>query len=233
LYCFATHDVVYRYKRSTPEARKIPKLNEKSFNKKARLIKGRIMMPTTHDLLPEFIPETIDYLQRWLAVGNQILIVSKPHFSVIKEICEKMQQYKGRIIFRFTIGSMNDELLKFWEPGAPSFDERLASLQYAYNAGYQTSVSSEPYLDGNVIQLANKLLPFVTDSMWIGLLNKSDMRIHTENWKPEDFEKLDSLKAVQTDDKVKIIYDALMNTPKIRWKDSIKKIMNLPEEEIG
>ena len=191
------------------------------------------MLPTTHDLLPEFIPETIDYLQRWLTVGNQILIVSKPHFCVIKEICDKLPQYKDQIVFRFTIGSLDDAILKFWEPGAPSFDERLASLQYAFNAGYQTSVSSEPYLDDKVIQLANKLLPFVTDSMWIGKLNKKESRIHMENWTEKEHEQLTKLEAEQTDEKVKAIYTALKETPKIRWKDSIKAVMGLPEEEIG
>jgi DNA repair photolyase len=232
-YCFATHDAVYRYKRATLDEWRKPKLNVNGFNKKARLVKGRIMIPTTHDLLPEFLPETINYLQRWLAVGNEMLIVSKPHFSVIREICDKLPQYKDKMVFRFTIGSMDDAILKFWEPGAPSFDERFASLQYAFNTGYQTSVSSEPYLDGNVIQLANKLLPFVTDSMWIGKLNKKESRIHTENWMQEDFAQLAALEAVQTDEKVKWIYAALNGVKSIKWKDSIKKVMNLPEEEIG
>ena len=233
LYCFATHDVVYRYKRSTLEERGKPKLNEKKFNEKARQIKGRIMIPSTHDLIPEFLPETINYLQRWLVVGNEMLIVSKPHFSVIKEICDKLPQFKDKIVFRFTIGSMDDVILKFWEPGAPSFDERLASLQYAFNTGYQTSVSSEPYLDDKVIQLANKLLPFVTDSMWIGKINKKESRIHTENWTEKELAQLKKVEQEQTDEKVKAIYAALKDTPKIRWKDSIKSIMGLPEEEIG
>jgi DNA repair photolyase len=232
-YCYSTNDAVYRFKRVTPVEWQKPKINKNNFNQKAKLIEGRIMMPSTHDLFPEFMQETLDYLQRWLAVGNQILIVSKPHFSVIKEICDKMQEYKSQIVFRFTIGSMDDAILKFWEPGAPSFEERLASLQYAFNAGYQTSVSSEPYLDGNVIHLAIKLLPFVTDSMWIGLLNKGDMRVHTDNWRKEDLAQLEAVKAVQTEKKVKIIYYALKDVPKIRWKDSIKTIMNLPEEDIG
>lgn len=76
--------------------------------------------------------------------GNEILFVSKPHLEYILAIYYEFEDYKNNILFRFTIGSVNDETLHFWEPGAASFDERIASLKFAYDTGYQTSISCSP-----------------------------------------------------------------------------------------
>jgi hypothetical protein len=46
------------------------------------------------------------------------------------------------IMFRFTIGSADNQTLKFWDQYAPSFDERMESLIYAHKAGFQTSIGS-------------------------------------------------------------------------------------------
>ena len=75
------------------------------------------------------------------------MVVSKPHLPCIETICSQMPAYKQQITFRFTVGLLDDDLRAFWEPGAPSFNERLASLRHAFEAGYQTSVSAEPLLE--------------------------------------------------------------------------------------
>jgi len=80
--------------------------------------------------------------------------------------------YKENIPFRFPIGSCDTETLKFWEPNAPSFEERFSSLKLAYHKGFNTSVSSKPILDTNIFQLVETLLPFVTDAIWIGKPNQ-------------------------------------------------------------
>ena len=61
----------------------------------------------------------------------------------------------------------NNEVLKFWEPGAPSFDERIACLKYAYEAGYATSISCEPMLDDKIDLVIDAVRPDVTHSIWI------------------------------------------------------------------
>ncbi len=62
-------------------------------------------------------------------------------------------------------------MLKFWEPNAPSFEERLRSLKYAYDKGYKTSISIEPFLDKDPYVLVEKLMPFTSKSIWIGKMN--------------------------------------------------------------
>ena len=48
------------------------------------------------------------------------------------------------------MGLMDDELRAFWEPGAPSFNERLAGLRYTYEAGFETSVSAKPLAESQL-----------------------------------------------------------------------------------
>ena len=67
-----------------------------------------------------------------LRVGNQVLVVSKPHLDCIEAVCEKFGDYQGQILFRFTIGACDDCVLSFWEPGAPVYAERKASLEHAF-----------------------------------------------------------------------------------------------------
>ncbi|MFA5130589.1 MAG: hypothetical protein WC477_06815 [Patescibacteria group bacterium] len=166
-----------------------------------------------------------------LKADNDILIVSKPHLDCIKAICDRFVDWKDRILFRFTIGAMNDDVLGYWEPGAPKFAERLASLQYAFENGYKTSVSCEPMLDSrNMSHLFNALKPFVTDSIWIGKMNNVERRVKVEN--DEDRKMVDAIIAGQTDNKIWIIYNNLRNEPKVRWKESIKAVvgLELPKE---
>ena len=74
-------------------------------------------------------------LRKLLAAGNEVLIVTKPHLECVERLCRELAAYKEKIVFRFTIGAMDDELLAFWEPGAPAFAERLAALKHAHAAG--------------------------------------------------------------------------------------------------
>ena len=88
---------------------------------------------------------------------------------------------KEQLLFRFTIGSALDEVLSFWEPGAPVFAERLAALELAWANGYQTSVSCEPMLDGHIDAVIHQVEPFVTDAIWLGKANRFPMHLSIYN----------------------------------------------------
>jgi DNA repair photolyase len=204
-------------------------------NMKVRLgdiIKGRgkksgtVMFPSTHDITPSTIGPCLDVLQQLLRAGNNVLVVSKPHLSCITEICEKCLPYSNNILFRFTIGAMDDKILKYWEPGAPAFQERFKSLQYAYKMGYPTSVSMEPLLDAdNVVKMFNKLKPYVTNSIWIGKLNKLDARVKIIT--DEDRNQANRIEKGQTNEKIKEIYKLLKKEPLVKWKESYKEVLGL------
>ena len=68
------------------------------------------------------------------------------------KLCDDLREYKKNMLFRFTIGSMNNEILSFWDQYAPLYEERKQSLEFAFNAGYRTSVSVEPMLDSECIE---------------------------------------------------------------------------------
>jgi len=233
-YCYARYNWCKRWKKMPVDKWGEMTLNKKDFWKSPYLLKGgRFMFPTRHDMLPEHIEETLDFLGRWLAVGNEILITSKPHFEVIRAICSELNEYKDKIVFRFTIGSLDGDILKFWEPYAPSYSERMQSLKYAHDLGFETSVSCEPYFDKTIKLLVDTFMPYVTDTVWIGKMNAINSRVDTERWSEEDFKKLEIVKEIQTDDAIQSLYDFYKINPKVKWKDSIKKVIGLPEEDIG
>jgi hypothetical protein len=179
--------------------------------------KGTIMFPSSHDIEQDFLEPCVDALGKLLASGNRVLIVSKPHLECIQRICAEFPQYRTQITFRFTIGSQDSTVLKFWEPGAPPFEERLACLRHAFDAGYQTSVSAEPMLDAGAVELFHRLSPLVTDKVWVGPLNRARRCI--VDWQEIDAE-IRQIEANQTKAKLLAIYEALKHEPKIAWKDS-------------
>ena len=165
------------YKRSTPQDWKNEKLRPNILQKVFHKRDGRIFFPSSHDITPAHLSKCLTFLKNILSPGNEVLIVTKPHLDCVKAICGEFAGYKDKILFRFTIGSSDSNTLKFWEPNAPDFAERLESLKFAFSEGYQTSVSSEPMLDDNIGDVISKVSPFVTDSIWLGKMNHLRSRL--------------------------------------------------------
>jgi len=72
------------------------------------------------------------------------------------------------------------------------------------------------------------LLPYVTDSIWIGLANrlKGNLKLNGHG-DAETLEKANELQKIQSDEWVIDLYKLLTDNPKIRWKDSCKKILQI------
>ena len=166
------------------------------------------------------------FLSRILENNNRVLIVTKPHYECIKQICETCAEYRDKILFRFTIGSTDDAVLSFWEPGAPSYKERKQSLIYAFSNGFQTSVSCEPMLDSKVENVILDLQEYVTDAIWIGKMNFVMRRLKMNGCLDSDTEQRASkLLQEQDDGNIIALYNRLKNNPLIKWKESIKKVV--------
>jgi len=188
---------------------------------------GWVMFPSSHDITPFNLNACLTVLEKLLNAGNKVLIVSKPHLDCIEAICQQFGDYRGQILFRFTIGSCDDSVLSFWEPGAPAYAERMAALQYAYEQGFQTSVSVEPMLDSaNIGRLIAEILPYVTETIWIGKMNH--LETLSNNTEAQLQAALQQIEAGQTDDIIRTIYHRHKMNPNIRWKASIKKVVGLP-----
>ena len=229
-YCYAKGMAV-RFGQLTPEQWPLERIREKDVRKKQRSYDGRVMFPSSHDITHRSLDACMQVIDNLLRAGNELLVVSKPRVGCIEAICRTFEAHRDRILFRFTIGSMNDDILAFWEPGAATYAERRDALCLAHSLGFGTSVSIEPMLEvERVIELVADLEGCVTDAIWIGKMNhiKKQLRLADEETKAA----FSAIEAQQTDGQILSIYDRLKDHPKVKWKEGIKKIagIQLPDE---
>ncbi len=229
-YCYARANALRfnRLERAEDWGEAYFRVREAEVRKRRKRVEGTVMFPTTHDITPEILDPCLEVIRNILEAGNRLLIVSKPHEECIAAICLEFglssDPFTKQILFRFTIGAMDDGILSYWEPGAPSFAKRKGSLIYAQAMGFQTSVSIEPMLDSdNVVDLFHALEPYVTDTIWIGKLNKIRQRCIAGT----DRAEIERIEAGQTDERIRAIYWELNAQPKVRWKDSFKQVLGL------
>ena len=188
---------------------------------------GTVMFPANHDITPNTLPHCVEVLGTLLKAGNRVLVVSKPHVECISKICDKFQEYKSQILFRFTIGSASDKVLSYWEPNAPPYLERIASLVFAYKSGFETSISCEPMLDDKIHRVVIHTEPYVTDAIWLGKANDLINRLTVNGADSLTLAMGRELIKMQSDEKILRLYDRFKNNPKVKWKDSIKKVVGL------
>lgn len=195
-------------------------IRQKDLDKKIKKYPKMVMFPSSHDIRPIHLKESIQILEKILLAGNDVLIVSKPNMECISKICETFTDYKNRILFRFTIGSTDSKVLRYWETNAPSFEERFECLQLAFTSGYQTSVSSEPLMDPNVDELVSKLSPFITESIWIGPAQQLIRRLKSNGYKNEEtLENARKMIDWQFNPTfIRHLYDTYKDNSMIRWK---------------
>jgi DNA repair photolyase len=225
-YCYALC-MAKRFGRATSETWQKMIIRDDVVSSKFKKISGRVMFPSTHDLFdfPEYKEACFLVLKNLLLSNNEILITTKPRFSIIESIDKEFAKKKNLIQFRFTITSTDNSLLQFWEPNAPSFEERLKSLRFAYKKGYKTSVSIEPFLDFDPKPLIDVISPYVTESIWLGTMNYIPRKkIHKS-----EMPFYESIRKNYEKDHLYEVYSEFNKLPKIRWKDSIKKKLRLLE----
>ena len=226
-YCYAK-TMAIRFKRATAASWSKPRLRQHDVDRSFTRRPGRIMFPTAHDITDQNLDECLTVLTRMLAAGNDLLIVSKPRVACITRLCDELKPYHAQIVFRFSIGSTDDAVLSYWEPGAPAYQDRLDSLKTAFLEDYSTSVSGEPMLDGDPDALIAAVSMFVTDSIWLGKINRLRNILPLNCPRdPEAVRRGEALMATQTDAAIRALYARHRHDPKIKWKDSIKAIIGL------
>ncbi len=228
-YCYARHNAVKFRKWCTAEQWLDPVIVLSRVTRSYLKRDGVVMYPSTHDITSRNLSESICVLRKLLKAGNKVLLVSKPRYNCISTICDELLEYRNRLMFRFTIGSLDDCVLKFWEPDAPTFDERKHCLIFAWTWRFHTSVSCEPYLDCEVDKIANLLellKPYVTDDFWIGKLRHFTRRVVLEGATAEDIERfVKPLQAAQSDEFVLGLCQRLNRERLVVWKDSIQEVI--------
>ena len=184
---------------------------------------GVIMFPSTHDITPANVMDCGGFLAEILKPGNRVLIVSKPHAGVVDYLCKLLARWGEQVEFRFTIGARDDALLRYWEPSAPGFDERMNAAEMADGHGYNVSFSVEPMLDSaDILGLVAEMTPFA-ETIWIGKMNQVRRRVQI--YDDEDRRQVERIEQGQTDERIMEVVAALESDPLIRWKDSIQEVI--------
>ena len=217
-YCYAKANAI-RFGREAADTWKVEHPN---YNRKPAKHKGVTMFPTSHDLHMEHVEWWGQYLIKLLEKGNKVLIVSKPEYKAISAICDQFYQssYQDQIEFRFTIGTNDDTVAAYWEPGAPSPSERLLSIAKTTTLGFKTSISMEPLMMEDPKPVIDILLiPYVKGEIWIGTMNHYQLN-------PEVPEEARQIK-IQSKENIERVYNSLKDNPRIRWKDSIQKMLGI------
>jgi DNA repair photolyase len=227
LYCYIK-DMGCKFGWSSLEEFPTMKVRQADLNKKHKDYKVQVMVPSSHDITPEVLDPAINVIQNLIDAGNKkLLIVSKPHIDCITKICDEFSSHKDKIIFRFTIGSVNDDVLSYWEPGAPNFFERFSCLIHAYENGFKTSISSEPILDyPNIKRLVDTLGPYVNHSIWFGIMNPK-LYFLKNNLGKEFNDALENIYKDQTVEKLTALYNMYKADPTIRFTAAFRKKINL------
>jgi DNA repair photolyase len=220
LYCYAAHNA-NRFK-----LRQRADWAKEEFTKRAEMTSyparhGVVMFPSSHDITPGNVEEYIRVALLILAKGNRLLIVSKPRFECVLKMLRAFGPYREQILFRFSIGTIDSIQAEYWEPFAPSPEERICCLDLACKNKFHTSVSIEPIIGGidDALDVVKWSRPSVTETIWIGKMNKIRLRV------PAGYEEaVKEIERLQRDEKILELYGALKDDPMIRWKDSIKAV---------
>jgi hypothetical protein len=115
------NDCLYCYSKSMAQKWKQVKrgqwsnmrIRQADIDKPRKLHDGLVGFPTSHDITPANLNGYIEVLGKLLRVGNEVLIITKPHLDCIKAICNASLFFKDKILFRFTIGAMDNSILGF------------------------------------------------------------------------------------------------------------------------
>lgn len=243
LYCYAAAQAI-RFGRFTilRDWREDIELDQGKVDKRCGKRRGTVMFPSTHDITRANVEACTTVLCKLVAAGNQVLVVSKPDPQVVHTLCDQLEMRvrtinaREQVLFRFGVGAARNDVLSFWEPGAPSYEERLYGLMWAFKHGWRTSVSMEPLLEedwGAVQRQVEAMAPYVSDSIWIGKANKLAARVAVNigkkrvQWNTEFAARVRRLERSQSDERIHELYLTLKDNPKVRWKESIKKVVGL------
>lgn len=223
-YCYAMRNDI-RFRHGTPASWLEMKPNLKSLDRKKFIRRtGRVMFPTAHDLFYDQKDVWGGFLSHLINTNDEVLITTKPDPNVINWICHVFLGDKDKIQFRFTITSYHDKYTKFWEPFAPLYEKRFDALRIAFDRGFKTSISMEPFLDDQPEFLVERLKPYVTESIWIGPMNFK--HVNPKEFKLDELLEVQRVKNLCCKKQLTEIYTNLKGEPLIRFKDGFIEQMN-------
>lgn len=190
-----------------------------------------VMYPTTHDITPANIDSACIALRRLIHAGNPVLIVSKPRLECIRRLISTASQIIGgreAVSFRLTVTTVDAKISRLWEPGASLPQERLDCLRLVADAGYDISVSSEPWLGG--LDEAIAIHAAVTAAApischWIGRVALPDYRIGLEGTEEAKL-CIEWIHSVQSQTVCRAVRQFFTKNPLIKFKQDFLDFTN-------
>lgn len=194
---------------------------------KVKRMRGPILFPSNHDITPDDVTHVSKLLREFLFSGSNFIITTKPHLTCIEQMCADLKHFKSGLIFRFSIGSADSKVLKFWEPNCTGFEERLECLKLAHSKGFKTSVSCQPMLDGDVDSVIEAVSPYVTENIFIGKVENLKVNLAQNHHNDEaTLYKADQLLQIQSDENILRLYQTHKDNPLIIWEKNIVEVLD-------
>jgi DNA repair photolyase len=142
-----------------------------------------VQSPSGHDLYPQIVEHASEQFVELLnKTPCNLLIHSKPSLSVMQCLAHNLYPWRDRIMFSFTIGTANAEVMKIVETMAPELDERVAALEHVYKAGFQVGVGCTPALDIFVEDTYQLVRPWLRGPFRVGAVYGAENEL-TRNYK--------------------------------------------------
>ena len=191
LYCYGRANALRRGQVADAEEWLAERVNEKRVAKGYAGGRGTIMLPSTHDITPATVEAVgavaVKLLEAKTPPGREptrLLLVTKGDGPCIERLARRLHEHapsvgcwRDRVLWRITIGCLDERTRQFWEPHAPPIDMRLEALRWLHGCGWQTSVSCEPLLEPwDALELVAAVAGHVTETIWIGKARELDGR---------------------------------------------------------
>lgn len=131
-------------------------------------------------------------------------------------VCSITRIGHGRSKFLFRIGSIDDKILSYWNPGAPKFEKILEFLKTIHSLGHATAMVINP-ADYRTLELVEAVRPYITESIMI-VSGRPTSRLAPQG-DPADIEaRLYQLGIIQSRQNIASLRVRLGNDPLIRWQ---------------
>lgn len=192
---------------------------------------------TGHDIFPFNQRLCFKFLKRLINphkdIYNRVLIVTKPRFSVIKDLLRYLSNYQllQYAEIRFTITTKRTDLLKFWEENASLYDERKKCLEYIYSFDYPYEVKNswviEPILDDpdDLLNLIDENKDLIRGDIWLGLMNRISSRkaLIERGYSKIYITHHNRIRNIYSKENLEFLLRNLENNKKIKYKESLLK----------
>jgi DNA repair photolyase len=207
-------------------------VNQKTINKSWTPVsdlgqRKMVFFPSSSDI---FVENAKDYVQVCLKIlksGHEVMFVTKPTLGSVRAIAHEMEQtgemdlFRSKMAIFITITTNDPKLLKYLEPNASSYPERLEVIIELRQRGFHVNIMMEPYFS-DPLQMIKELESLMdqNDPNWVIAIGKLNYGGHMQlNPDPEvDCIIKNQLEKLYTPDNLLSLWEVVKNDPHLFFK---------------